>query len=265
MAGLVALSVPVGFLDNLPIGSSKAKKMTKKISSKIAKSSFKTEWHKRGKLNNVVKTKVRLAGIKKELSASSFYRPGLGCTTLVGERSENLKNDLKNQHFEPLTPPELPDYLYWPAGTGGVTPIDELSATYDHDTLDKAIDFIFGIDLDPDHAIFKKAIDTQAVLVIHNGQLIKERYKNGYNQDTRFVGWSMSKTVLGMAMGTAQSEFGFDVNDPVKNYIPAFDNEELLIDHVLRWRTGIDWKENYDAAAGTSDVQKMLYHVEDTV
>ena len=43
--------------------------------------------------------------------------------------------------------------------------------------------------------------ETRAVVVMANGKLAAERYGAGYTKDTRFVSWSMAKSVTGVMIG----------------------------------------------------------------
>lgn len=48
--------------------------------------------------------------------------------------------------------------------------------------------------------------ETRAVLVLRGGEVVAERYAEGYGPDTPFVGWSMSKTVTALLIGSLVSE-----------------------------------------------------------
>ena len=43
--------------------------------------------------------------------------------------------------------------------------------------------------------------ETRAVLVLHDGETAAERYADGYGPRTKFLGWSMSKTVTAVMIG----------------------------------------------------------------
>ena len=45
------------------------------------------------------------------------------------------------------------------------------------------------------------AAETRAVIVVHEGEIAAERYAPGYDAETRFVSWSMAKTVTGVLIG----------------------------------------------------------------
>ena len=44
--------------------------------------------------------------------------------------------------------------------------------------------------------------DMRAIVVVHNGRIIGERYANGFSADTPLLGWSMTKTVTAAIIGT---------------------------------------------------------------
>ena len=66
---------------------------------------------------------------------------------------------------------------------------------FDQDALKLALDHAFTETERPGE------IDTRAVLVIHKGQLIAERYATGFGPETRFLGWSMSKSTTALLAG----------------------------------------------------------------
>ena len=68
--------------------------------------------------------------------------------------------------------------------------------------------------VDPDQPALKQALDrvftetpapphrnTKAVVVVHNGRVIAERYAPGYGIDTQVIGWSATKSVTNTLIG----------------------------------------------------------------
>src|SRR3990170_2299703 len=77
------------------------------------------------------------------------------------------------------------------AGCSEPAPVPEHPGA-DREKLAEAIDALFT----------REGIgETRAVIVMHAGELAAERYGEGYGPKTRFVGWSMSKTVTGVLVG----------------------------------------------------------------
>ena len=48
--------------------------------------------------------------------------------------------------------------------------------------------------------------ETYALLVLHGGRIVAERYGAGYGRETRFAGWSMTKTITGAMIGLLVSD-----------------------------------------------------------
>ena len=60
------------------------------------------------------------------------------------------------------------------------------------DRLARAIDALF----DPE-----AVGDTRALLILRRGEIVAERYRPGYDGDTRFLGWSASQCLTGIMIG----------------------------------------------------------------
>ena len=43
--------------------------------------------------------------------------------------------------------------------------------------------------------------ETRALIVMKNGRIVAERYAEGYHENTRFISWSMAKTVTAVMIG----------------------------------------------------------------
>ena len=99
---------------------------------------------------------------------------------------------------------------------------------------------------------------TRALLVLANGRLIAERYAPGYDRDTRFTGWSMSKTVAALLLGIAAERGCFDTAEPVPVASWPADDPRAAItwEHLLRMRSGLVFNETY---GGVDDVTRMLF------
>lgn len=56
--------------------------------------------------------------------------------------------------------------------------------------------------------------ETRALLVLHRGQVVAERYAPGYGPDSRFQSWSIAKTVTGLLIGLMVSDGRLALDDP---------------------------------------------------
>lgn len=87
------------------------------------------------------------------------------------------------------------------------------------------------------------------MVVLRDGKLVKEVYRNGSDMKSQFIGYSMSKSVIAVLIGIAIDEGRIrSVDDPVVNYLTelkgsAYDG--VTVRNLLMMRTGTDWKEIY--------------------
>ncbi len=118
--------------------------------------------------------------------------------------------------------------------------------------LARAIDTLFSDE---------RAGETRAVLVFSGGQLVAERYSAGYGPDTRFVGWSMSKSITGVLIGllVADGRLRLDESVPIPAWQRSGDSRgEITLRQLLQMRSGLRHKEN-GSPSWTSDEVRMLF------
>jgi CubicO group peptidase (beta-lactamase class C family) len=106
----------------------------------------------------------------------------------------------------------------------------------------------------------RQGIRTDALLVIHDGQLIYERYAGPTRVDTPHLTWSISKSLMAAVLGVAYGEGLFKLQDPVLKFYPALAKHPALsMADLLHWASGLDWQEDYEYAPLKSSVVAMLY------
>ncbi|MDE2405320.1 MAG: serine hydrolase [Sphingomonadales bacterium] len=103
--------------------------------------------------------------------------------------------------------------------------------------------------------------ETRAVLVWHNGRLVAERYGQGYGPRTRFLGWSMTKSVTGVLIGLLVADGRLRLDQPVP--IPAWQRPgdprgEVTLRELLQMRSGLRNAEEADPATD-ADAVRMLF------
>lgn len=93
---------------------------------------------------------------------------------------------------------------------------------------------------------------TNALLVMKDGVIVSEHYRNNSTPDSRFIGWSMTKSVTSMLIGCALEDNLIDSLDtPISDYLPELQGggyEGVSIRHVMQMRSGVDYEERYDFA-----------------
>ena len=103
--------------------------------------------------------------------------------------------------------------------------------------------------------------ETRAVIVMHAGEVVAERYGDGYGPETRFVGWSMSKTVMGVLMGllVAEGRLRLDDSPPIPNWQRAGDPRgEITLRQLLQMRSGLRHEEKADPVYSSPEVRMMF-------
>ncbi|MBT2772329.1 serine hydrolase [Halomonas sp. ISL-60] len=96
---------------------------------------------------------------------------------------------------------------------------------------------------------------TNALLVIKDGKIVYEQYRNGFSDDSQHAVFSASKSILATLVGIAVEEGNIEsLDDPVTKYLPELAgtgyNDVRVID-VLRMRSGVAWEEVYEFGGDT--------------
>lgn len=175
----------------------------------------------------------------------SVYRDGYGCHLALASRGR----DAPAPPLDPVAAPE-PDAL-WPEGARAATDILPSAA---QQKLSAALDSALA-ETDPEN---KKR--TRAVVVVHKGRLIAERYADGFTPTMPQLGWSMAKSVTNALAGALAAREQIAVTDPAP--LSAWQGEDdprraITLDNLLRMSSGLEFSEEYDGML--SDVRVMLF------
>ena len=95
-------------------------------------------------------------------------------------------------------------------------------------------------------------------LVLQGNRILLEHYAQGHGPDTRWISFSVTKSVTSMLIGAAIRDGFIDsIKDPVTRYLPRFTGsayETVTVGQVLQMASGTTWNEDYDDPE--SDVAK---------
>ncbi len=174
----------------------------------------------------------RALGVFHERTA--VYRPGLGCTLAIGTDVATLRDQAAGFPTELDGDRNAP----WPK--------EERPA------LDEALEYAFT---EPDQGWRQ----TRAVVVVHRGRIVAERYAAGIGPDTPLLGWSMAKTVVGIVTGMMVEDGLLDRHQPVPLPVWRADGDprgEITVNDMLQMSSGLDFSEVYGPFADATD---MLY------
>jgi CubicO group peptidase (beta-lactamase class C family) len=176
-----------------------------------------------------------------EPSASAFEIPP--------ERFEALDAAGLGWMFDGTGYPPQPDGVPWPTEEWQVA---ELPATVDAAALDE---FLTSALAPPDG----ESCCIDAIVAVQGGELVLERYREGWNPDDAHISWSMAKSITQAMLGVLVAEGRIDVFAPApvpEWYDPADPRHAITVDEMLHMRSGLEWVEEYE---GTSDVVEMLF------
>jgi len=102
---------------------------------------------------------------------------------------------------------------------------------------------------------------TRALLVLHDGEVVASRYAEGFGPDSRFIGWSMSKTVTAVLIGllVADGRLALDAPPPIDLWQRAGDPRgEITLRQLLQMRSGLRHQEKADPVYESAEV-RMLF------
>lgn len=103
--------------------------------------------------------------------------------------------------------------------------------------------------------------ETRALVVMHAGEVAAERYSEGYGPDTRFIGWSMSKTVTGVLIGlmVAEGRLRLDDSPPIPRWQRAGDPRgEITVRQLLQMRSGLRHEEKAEPIYTSGEVRMIF-------
>ena len=103
--------------------------------------------------------------------------------------------------------------------------------------------------------------ETRAALIFHEGEVIGERYADGYDAETRFISWSMAKTVTAVMIGmlVADGALELDAPAPIDSWQrPGDARADITLRHLLQMRAGLDHTEGGEVPYESSEV-RMLF------
>jgi CubicO group peptidase (beta-lactamase class C family) len=183
--------------------------------------------------------------------STAIYRKALGCT-LAAERSvEELRS-------QPIRRPRLKDpseldSIAWPMGNR----IDPGKAAHvNYEQLEKAIDYAFA---EPDP---ERPKHTHGVVVVYDGKLVAERYDEGFDHNSRQMGWSMTKSIGNALIGLLVKDGRIRTEDPAPiQEWQADDRNKITINNLLQASSGLQWNERYFLP--TSEFHEMFIRRDD--
>ncbi|HXL12565.1 MAG TPA: serine hydrolase [Bradyrhizobium sp.] len=164
------------------------------------------------------------ASVMGLLGSRAAFHDGFGCVLLHGSKEPYLPRSDIDALKAPRDPPLLPEI----AGPEIVEPSDP--------ALKTALDHAFE---EPAEPPFRR---TKAVVVVHDGKIIAERYASGIGAATPLLGFSMTKSVVNALIGVLvrQGVFTPSMPAPIPEWRAVTDpRHEIRIGHLMRMTSGL--------------------------
>lgn len=175
----------------------------------------------------------------------AIYREGLGAT---------LINDDFDETKPYLIPKRTKIETNLPFPYGNLEPKDSLLPEVNYEKLNLAVAKTFD-------KKGEKIKRTRALLVIYKDKIIAEKYEYGFSKNTKFLGWSMTKSITATYFGILQKQRKIDINKPAPVKEWANDKRsKITLHNLIQMNSGLEWEEDYGKI---SDVTKMLFLEED--
>ena len=87
------------------------------------------------------------------------------------------------------------------------------------------------------------------LLIIKDGYIVYERYELGNTAESRWLSWSVAKSVTSLLVGAAiQDGYIESVDEMVSDYLPRLKDssyDDVTIRHLMQMASGVEWNEDY--------------------
>lgn len=179
----------------------------------------------------------------------AIFRKGLGCSLVV----EMTEQEFRNQKINTAEPMAVnQDTIPWPDGN---LVSDSIPFGVNYQLLQTVLDSAFA---EPGSEKLRR---TRAVVVVYNGDIVAERYGEGFHRDSRLIGWSMTKSITNALVGILVKEGKLSLDSPAP--VAAWKGDErkrITLNDLMHASSGLDWEENYGGPSGATN---MLFKKKD--
>jgi hypothetical protein len=203
-------------------------------------------WALRYKMNRARREVVARAFGRFETRA--VYHDGVGCLNVAGTETPDTPNRAAIEADAPVAE-ALPEI----AGPAPVAPTGALKA---------AVDAAFA---EPAGAPLRR---THAIVVVHDGRVVAERYADGFGVDTPVHGWSATKSINNALLGilVRQGRLRMEREAPVMAWQgPGDPRHAITLNDLLRMQSGLELGDSLSARLSTSwdPSARMLFNEPD--
>ena len=99
---------------------------------------------------------------------------------------------------------------------------------------------------------YVRDMQVAGVIAVKDGRVVLERYGLGNDENSRWISFSVAKSVVSMLIGAATKDGYFkSVDDLAIDYLPQLKGgayDQVSIKNILQMASGVAWNEDYDDA-----------------
>lgn len=174
--------------------------------------------------------------------SKAIYREGFGVTLLRDVKEDNI---LKIKYPSGTEPGYSQDTLIWPMGN--ILP--KINTGIDTVKLGQIVKKIIT-----DNGYKGNAF---AFMVVHKGIPVAEAYKPQFSRNTKFLSWSMAKSVMNAMVGILVKDGKMDISQPIGfDEWKGDERNKITLNNIMQMQSGLKWNEDY---GNRSDVTLMLH------
>ncbi|MCP5044137.1 MAG: serine hydrolase [bacterium] len=109
--------------------------------------------------------------------------------------------------------------------------------------------------------------ETHALLVVHRGRLVFERYGDGYGPNEIYRSWSMAKSIAHAWVGllVRDGRLHLEGPAPVPHWGPGDPRHDITLEQMLRMVDGLDFIEEYVPDVGSHVIAMLFQEGKDDV
>ena len=169
----------------------------------------------------------------------AVFREGIGCVILPPD--QDLDDIERLPELTLPYPPGDPANIPWP--DGDLISDNSLPANVDSNALQAASNWAFDRPSDEQQTV--------SLLVVYKGQIIHERYADGFDMTTRTRTWSTAKSIASTLIGMLVDAGRLDLDEPLGfEWLPESRSPEndprndITLRHVLNMSSGLETVDN---------------------
>ncbi|MGB7729693.1 MAG: serine hydrolase [Candidatus Acidiferrum sp.] len=169
----------------------------------------------------------------------AVYREGYGCVLVHGDEPKDASSGERGSETH--------------IASAAVASVVALDVEPPSPKLEAALDRAFAEPAQPPYRRVK------AIVILHDGELVAERYAPGYNADTPVLGYSLAKSVTNALIGilVRQKKLSVEQLAPVPEWQnPSDPRYAITIDQLMRMSSGLAIEES---DSGFDPVSRMLF------